>query len=179
MNPVHTYYETLLQLIETGVSGVCTGTYPARSLEVDLISLSGKANLAKTPITWGGARDANELSLFLRCVNDSESINDDNFWNENLLDLVLAAFKDLSPMKNPDAMRTFEKICMACHVDEDALFMWSRKVTERQDGSAVIILHVSNLDDFKKVAMRIHTRGNLENGLSVPVRNVPKFNVRK
>ena len=62
-------------------------------------------------------------------------------------DFVTAAFKDLSVLKNPAAMSLFGKIRDCIALDGDS-FIWARKVIARPDGSAVVILHVSDLQKF-------------------------------
>jgi hypothetical protein len=86
-------------------------------------------------------------------------------------DFIVAASKDLSPMKNPEAIRLLRKLRSICQIDPPMNVMFARKILKRCDGSAVIILHVSSLHDF--VSMVTQEAGSelavdLEDGVIVP-----------
>lgn len=87
--------------------------------------------------------DANldpELAHLLRPYNESTTQEE----------FVTAAFKDLSVLKNPAAMTLFAKIRDRV-VFPDDMFVWVRTAKRRPDGSAVVILHVSDYDKFVQI----------------------------
>lgn len=156
----------LCDLIETGVKGAGTGSYPARKMEIDLISLSGKARASKNPVSWVGADNANILSMMLRCINDNEN-SSGRQWELSVETLMISAFGDLSAVRDTEALQTFGRLRRVCFMDKKELFLWSRKKTEREDGSAVIVLHVSDLRAFQSLIHVSGSKGNLEDGLMI------------
>lgn len=166
MKPIIEYYLKVLELIETDVPGVATGTYPAHAIEVDLITLARKSNESKNPISWKGARDTNVLSRLLRAINDGESLNDEE-WEEVRFDFVMSAFKDLSPLRDPRAMETFDEIRKVAVMNDGETLLWGRKITKRDDGTAVVVLHVSDFEAFEKMLEGQTGQGDLEEGFMV------------
>jgi hypothetical protein len=90
---------------------------------------------------------------------------------EACAEFIIAASKDLSPMKNPEATRLLRKLRSICQIDPPMNVLFARKILKRCDGSAVIILHVSSLHDF--VGMVTQEAGSelavdLEDGVIIP-----------
>ena len=52
-------------------------------------------------------------------------------------------------------------------MDKKELFVFSRKKTEREDGSAVIVLHVSDLRAFQSLIHVSGSKGSLEEGMII------------
>ena len=88
--------------------------------------------------------------------------------------ILIAAFKDLSSLKDPEAMQTFCMLRQACRFDEELDFVWARNVHRRKDGSAVLTLHVSNLGRFNSLYNR---HGNIVNGAITRYRSHYKYQV--
>jgi len=74
-------------------------------------------------------------------------------------DFLLCAFKDLSVIKDPLAMEVFRQLNLEGSVGGGikASYIWARRTHKRQDGSAVLVLHVSDLERIKKM---IHDEAN-------------------
>jgi hypothetical protein len=72
-------------------------------------------------------------------------------------DFIKEAFRDLSALKNPVAMDLFDRLaktCIATYANGEDMFLWAKSVKERPGGSAVIVLHVSNLERFREIVER-------------------------
>ncbi len=79
--------------------------------------------------------------------------------------LLLAAFKDLSSMRYPKAVQIFEAL-KKLSVSRDHCLVWAQKVIRKSNGSATIILQVSDIGYFdKKVSKASLNGGCLEKGL--------------
>lgn len=69
-------------------------------------------------------------------------------------DFIKEAFRDLSTLKNPVAMDLFDRLAKTCiptYANGEDMFLWAKSVKEHSDGSAVIVLHVSDLERFRKL----------------------------
>lgn len=103
----------------------------------------------KASPSWAGS-----LRYLDECTNRSENIADTKELSRTLNGFVKAAFRDLSVLKDPQAMRVFHslanKTCETFTPDGD-LLIWARNEKIRKDGSAVIILHVSNSRRFHEL----------------------------
>lgn len=115
-------------------------------------------------------RESNQVSVgemheLWDCVNNSETNNEN--WLEIKEGFVMAAFKDLSVIKNPEAMELFHEIRRYVLPGDEDGFVWARTIKDRPDGSAVIVLHVSNRDMYEKAMerSRMTRSGDLEEGL--------------
>ncbi len=89
-----------------------------------------------------------------QCVNRSSEVKDDDEWSMTTNDFVKASFKDLSVLRDPAGMTLFDNIgrtCLPTYANGEDLFIHAKSIKERQDGSGVIILHVSNLERFRKI----------------------------
>lgn len=65
---------------------------------------------------------------------------------------LLSAFRDLSVQKNKAAHDTWRQIRDLAKGDPKyCRLVWPRKIIKRRDGSAVIVLHVSNYPEFLKM----------------------------
>ncbi len=166
MKPIIAFYERLSDLIETGVKAVRTADIQAGVIENDLVRLFGKARASKNPVSWVGAEISSILSMMLKCVNDNENSNNKQ-WELSVETLMTSAFKDLSAVRDPEALQTFARLRRVCFMDKKELFLWSRKRTEREDGSAVIVLHVSNLRAFESLIHVKNSKGSLEEGMII------------
>ena len=110
------------------------------------------------------------------CCKKSSTVKDDESLFRTLQDFAKAAFRDLSIIKKVEAMELFHKI--AGHVvptyraGED-IFIWARDIKSRPDGSAVVTLHVTDLERFRKLIEQHdfvdHSTeyGNLEGGVQI------------
>ncbi len=102
--------------------------------------------------------EATEKSVkFLeQCCNSSSTVEDDDAWDRMVDDFTLAAFRDLSIQKNQAAMDLFIKVgkeVSPCFAHGDDILIWARSIKERPDGSAVIVLHVSDIKRFRKLML--------------------------
>jgi hypothetical protein len=132
-----------------------------QNLVYDIVT-SGDIAKINALISWDEI--AQDLMLLHGCVNNS-SVIDEETWTETRNKFIVAAFKDLSSFRNPEAMGIFEKLRNICTMNDGELFMWGRSVTDRPDGSAVIVLHVSNLEAFEKMLNKESGAGFLRDGL--------------
>ena len=120
----------------------------------------------KAMLSWDVTEE--NLRLLNRCINNSNSL-DDETWTETQNEFIVAAFKDLSTFRNPEAIEVLNGLRTICNADDRSLILWGRKVTKRNDGSAVMVLHVSNLEALEKM---LHEetgpgRGFLQEGLMI------------
>ncbi len=107
--------------------------------------------LAKeTSPSWEATEES--VTFLELCCNRNSSVKDDDEWSTAMNDFVKAAFRDLSVLKNPAAMGLFGTIAEKVLPNPtDDMLIWARTIKERPDGSAVIILHVSDLDRFRSM----------------------------
>lgn len=122
-------------------------------------------NLHRFEKTLSWTMDETHLKLLDRSVNDRGSI-DDTTRKETQHTFIIEAFKDLSSLRNPNAMKVFQKL-RSLFVNDGSMLLWGRKVIERADGSAVLVVHVSDLGAFEKVLHDEVGRGYLEEGLII------------
>lgn len=138
-NNVIVFYKTVLAYLHIGV-------------EFDN-TISVILDLSKeTSPSWETTKES--VRKLEQCVNHSSQVEDDEEWSTVLNDFVKSAFKDLSVLKNPEAMDLFDslgKTCIPTYRNGEDVFIWARSVKERPDGSAVIVLHVSDLERFRKI----------------------------
>ena len=88
-------------------------------------------------------------------------------------EFIIAAFRDLTLLKNPGAMTTFRGVRrLVRSEDTEEVLMWARTCNRRSNGSAVIVLHVSNLGAFERLITRPEGTGDLLNGT---IRYLEKF----
>lgn len=92
-----------------------------------------------------------DLDLLWTCVNDPTTVESDDTWLNTKEGFVVSAFKDLSVIKNPEAMKLFAEIrnLMLGENTTDAV-VWTRTVKARPDGSVVYIIHASSQKMFEK-----------------------------
>lgn len=82
----------------------------------------------------------------------SREVTDDDVWSTTLNDFVKAALRDLSPLKDPEAMDLFKEVADEIGTtfnNGDDMLIWARTVKERPDGSGVLVLHVTDLKRFR------------------------------
>ena len=82
----------------------------------------------------------------------SREVTDDDVWSTTLNDFVKAAFRDLSPLKDEEAMELFKEVADGIGTtfnNGDDMLVWARTVKERPDGSGVLVLHVTDLKRFR------------------------------
>lgn len=94
------------------------------------------------------------LEFLEQCCNRGSSVENDEHWSETTVDFAKAAFRDLSVIKNPLAMELFWKIAnkyVPTFGNGEDFFVWARNVKVRPDGSAVILLHVTDLERFREL----------------------------
>jgi hypothetical protein len=82
----------------------------------------------------------------------SMEVKDDDVWSITLNDFVKAALRDLSPLKDPEAMELFKEVADEIGTtfnNGDDMLVWARTVKERPDGSGILVLHVTDLKRFR------------------------------
>lgn len=98
--------------------------------------------------------EATEESILMleKCKNRHKEVEDDNEWSTALNDFAKAAFRDLSVLRNPQAVHLFRKLgeYMVPNFCGDVL-IWAQSIKERGDGSGVIVLHVSSVEKFRNM----------------------------
>ena len=139
MNPIMKFYAAVLAYIRSTV-------------EVEgAINTIIKLAKATSP-SWSATEES--ITFLERCCNRNSLVKDDDEWSTAMNDFIKAAFRDLSVLKNPAAMEVFRKLANAvlptCANGED-MFIWARTIKERPDGSAVVILHVSDVKRFRSM----------------------------
>ena len=100
------------------------------------------------------------------CVNDSQSVRDDE-WADVRNEFIISAFKDLSDFRDPRAMIIFNELRNLCTMNDGEILMLGKKVSKRPDGSAVLILHVSDLEAFERMLHKETGEGFLQEGLMI------------
>lgn len=96
------------------------------------------------------------VAFLEKCSNSSGGVEveDDHIWSLTLNDFVKAAFRDLSPLKDPGAMDLFNevanKIGTSFRFGND-MFVWTRSVKKRPDGSGVLVIHVTDMDRLRRI----------------------------
>jgi hypothetical protein len=98
------------------------------------------------------------LEEYINLWSDTDLFSEKGKKVETFLnDFTRNAFKDLTVLKNPYAMRVFQdlatEVIPGWNPDEhpDQLFVWARKVNERDDGSGVYVIHASNAGIFERL----------------------------
>lgn len=94
------------------------------------------------------------LEKLWQCVNHPLEIEDDDEWSTTTNDFVKSAFKDLSSIRDPKAMELFDRLartCLPTYADGQDMLVYARSIKERPNGSAVIVLHVSDLERFRRI----------------------------
>ena len=150
------FYEFVLWYLENG-----------NQRELAQLSLLGNMhrwNKDNVHLSWDVTEE--NLRLLDRSVNESGTL-DDETWTNTRNEFIVSAFKDLSTFRNPEAMSIFEKLRTVCTMNDGELMLWGRNVTKRSDGSAVIVLHVSDLEKFEKMLHRETGDGFLQEGLMI------------
>jgi len=152
MKPIIKFYATVLSYLQSEIEevgaieeivGLAKETKP--SLEVTLESIS-------------------LLEKYVNRPNEIDETEDDS-WLEVKEEFVCSAFKDLSALRDPGAMNLWHQINQVMLIEDDGdLFMWSKKTKSRPDGSAVIVLHVSNEEYFDHMLEGIGYEGLLDEG---------------
>ena len=96
---------------------------------------------------------AESVAFLEKCRNrGSCEVTDDDVWSTTLNDFVKAAFRDLSPLKDDEAMKLFKEVADGIGTtfnNGDDMLIWARTVKERPDGSGVLVLHVTDLKRFR------------------------------
>jgi hypothetical protein len=106
----------------------------------------------KSSPSWEATEES--IRKLQECVNYPSLVEDDSDWSTTLNDFIKSAFKDLSILKNPEAMELFDELakkCLPTFRHGEDMFIWARTIKERVGGSAVIVLHVSDLERFRKI----------------------------
>lgn len=112
-----------------------------------IVDLAKKANPS-----W--ETTAKSVKYLEKCCNRGSSVKDDNVWSATKADFAKAAFKDLSVLKNPEAMDVFQKIAnllIPTYEAGEDILIWARDIKQRPDGSGVVILHVSDVARFRQM----------------------------
>ena len=135
-NPAVLFYLAILAYIRS--------TVEVEGAVEEILALGKKASSS-----WEVTEES--VRFLEQCCNRQSSVGEDEGWSETINDFVKAAFKDLSVLKDPAAMTTFRGLAseVSSTFGEDML-IWARDIKERADGSAVVILHVSNIERFRK-----------------------------
>ena len=136
------FYSTILAYVQTWVD--------PEGLMSKVLGLSETSSLS-----WEATEES--VRKLEQCVNRPSEVEDDDELSTTTNDFVKSAFMDLSVLKNPDAMNLFDKLAKSClptYSNGEDIFIWARSVKERSDGSAVIVLHVSDLERFREIIER-------------------------
>lgn len=139
MNPFVCFYSAILSYLRSDVE--------VDGAVEEILALAKKASPS-----WEATEES--VTFLEQCCNRQSSVGEDEGWSETINDFVKAAFKDLSVLKDPAAMTTFRELASEVSstfsVGEDML-IWARTIKERADGSAVVILHVSDIERFRRL----------------------------
>jgi hypothetical protein len=153
MNAIHKFYLTVFNLIRNN----------ADSTEAErekVVTLASKCN----DLTCGDV-SADKLLFLEKIVKHRGEVLTEDLPSDPREDFIISAFRDLSPMKNPEAMELFQAFRKACLPEEDAEnIIWVRKIVRRKDNTAVLVLHVNDLDVFENMIYKRPGYGRLENG---------------
>lgn len=115
-------------------------------------------------LTWIGTDES--LTTLHECIHRVSDKYDDTY--ESILEqFIIVAFKDLSVQRDPAAMGMFERLQRTCGTKSLGHFVWPRKIIERKDGSAVIVLHVSDLRQFEEILDSKAERGYFLRGMMI------------
>lgn len=150
MHPTIKFYSQVLQYIKSDIE--------------DNETLEKIVTLAKTVTLSLAEVTAKNISFLETCVNRPSEVpeSEDDGWLATIESFVQCAFKDLSPLRDEKAMQLWHQINEKLLVgSEGDLFVWSRRVKSRPDGSAVIVLHVSNQEAFERILSEIGYEGTL------------------
>jgi hypothetical protein len=139
MKPIMNFYATVVSYLQA--------EFDDENVVAEIIALAGKANPS-----WEITRES--LALLELCVNRGSTVEEEDLEQITRNDFAKAAFRDLSVLKDNEAMDIFDQVAKTCvptyAVGED-MFVWARTVKERPDGSAVIVLHTSNLERLRRL----------------------------
>lgn len=134
MKPIIKFYATVLSYLQSEIEEV-------GAIE-EIVGLAKEAHPS-----WETTEEG--VSLLERCAHDTSEEIDEDVWSTTRNNFIKCAFRDLSVLRKPEAMEVYERL--ECEVGMDDTFIWARKIKARDDGSAVIILHVSNLEKFRQM----------------------------
>ena len=150
MKPIIEFYAKLVHFFQED--------YEVEGYANEIIELAKKAQPTLPEIT------SEYISLLEKCVNHSDEV-DDEYWLETKEEFVCGAFKDLTAIREKRAMDLFYKVQSLILPDVDGdLFVWNKKIKSRPDGSAIIVLHVSNEEYFNRMLSGIGYEGDLDEG---------------
>lgn len=150
MNATLKFYSAVLAFLKDG--------------EITSENLQHLKELAKTgKSSW--KFPAYNLEILWLMVNDSGKIKGE--WPDTQDEFVIAAFKDLSQMREPKAAELLEQLWETSPTNQEEYIVWARKIKERKDGSGVLILHVSSVELFKKLVQGNTGHGDLEEGFMI------------
>jgi hypothetical protein len=136
MNPIIKFYTAVLAYLQS--------KFEDEGDVQKILQLASKAS----PSWEATEKSLGNLEL---CCNRGSTVKDENLESDTRAAFAVAAFKDLSVLRNPEAMELFRKIDQEVQCGMGDTYIWARKVNERPDGSAVIVLHVSDLADFRRM----------------------------
>lgn len=111
-----------------------------------IVELAAKANPS-----WEAT--AKSVAFLEQCVNRGSTVDEDEEF-ATCNSFAKAAFRDLSVLKDDIAMELFRELAQACvptFAAGDDIFIWARTVKERLDGSAVLVIHVTDLARFRRL----------------------------
>lgn len=95
------------------------------------------------------------VAFLEKCRNrGSREVTDDDVWSTTLNDFVKAAFRDLSLLKDSEAMALFKDVAYGIGTSfrgGDDMLIWARTVKERPDSSGVLVIHVTDLARFREL----------------------------
>lgn len=139
MKPIIQFYTVLFSYLVSRIDDT--------DIIEELIKLSKKASPS-----W----EVNEesVSFLEKCTNRPSSVEDDEDLFTTINNFLKSAFKDLSVLKDPMAMEVFDRLARkvspsyACDGD---MLVWARSIKERPDGSGVLIIHVTDLERFRRI----------------------------
>lgn len=140
MKPIIAFYRSVLSYIQS--------EFEIHGAVEKIVALAGKAQPS-----WEAT--AETVTVLEKCRNrGSREVSDDEVWSTTLNDFVKAAFRDLSPLKDESAMDLFKKVADGIGTtfsNGDDMLVWARTVKERPDGSGVLVLHVTDLERFRRL----------------------------
>lgn len=145
MNPIVKFYAAVLAYIESDIE--------VDGAVEEILKLAKEASP-----TWEATGE--DLELLEEYCSGPDALYEKNKERyEDAADLseefIIGAFKDLAVLKWPLAMDLFGKL-RGRVVFEDDSFVWARSVKKRPDGSALVILHVSDYERFKGMIENHH-----------------------
>ena len=155
------FYATMLSYLEAD--------FEDEQLVKQLVKTASRVNPS-----WETTKES--ITRLEQAVNRPSEIEDDDELYPILHDFNKAAFRDLSVIRDDEAMDLFHRLASkvsATFRSGDDMLVWARSIKDRPDGSGVIVLHVSDLERFRKLIEEHRLAddstedGTLESGVTI------------